>query len=122
MRDTLIARGLVAARDTALYTITDSCETAAAVIERFYSNYHSIRFVGDTLVIRMQNGPTREQLDALNERFGHLVAKGTIDVVEPFKTERRDDDHVDLDRIAFNFSKRGYSELISMIDVINDYV
>ena len=110
VRDTLIARGLVAARDT-----------AAAVIERFYSNYHSIRFVGDNLVIRMQTGPTPEQLATLNERFGHLVAKGTIDVVEPFKTERRDDDHVDLDRVAFNFSKRGYSELISMIDVINDY-
>ena len=117
VRDTLIARGLVAAHDTALYTITDSCDTAAAVIERFYSNYHSIRFVGDNLVIRMRQGPNDAQLADLNERFGHLVAKGTIEVVEPFKAERRDDDHVDLDRIAFNFSKRGYSELISMIDV-----
>ena len=57
VRDTLIARGLVAAHDTTLYTITDSCETAAEVIERFYSNYHSIRFVGNNLVIRMQQGP-----------------------------------------------------------------
>ena len=48
--------------------------------------------------------------------------RGSIEVVEPFKAERRDDDHVDLDRIAFNFSKRGYSELITMIDVINGYV
>ena len=62
VRDTLIARGLVAAHDTALYTITDSCETAAAVIERFYSNYHSIRFVGDNLVIRMRRARTHEQL------------------------------------------------------------
>ena len=70
----------------------------------------------------MSQGPNPEQLADLNERFGHLVAKGTIEVVEPFKAERRDDDHVDLDRIAFNFSKRGYSELITMIDVINGYV
>jgi uncharacterized protein (TIGR00730 family) len=122
VRDTLIARGLVAAHDTTLYTITDSCETAAAVIERFYANYHSIRFVGDNLVVRMSQGPNPEQLADLNERFGHLVAKGTIEVVEPFKAERRDDDHVGLDRIAFNFSKRGYSELITMIDVINGFV
>ena len=110
------------AHDTTLYTITDSCETAAAIIERFYANYHSIRFVGDNLVVRMGQGPDPEQLADLNERFGHLVAKGTIDVVEPFKAERRDDDHVSLDRIAFNFSKRGYSELIAMIDLINGYV
>jgi uncharacterized protein (TIGR00730 family) len=122
VRDTLIARGLVAAHDTALYTITDSCETAAWVIERFYANYHSIRFVGDLLVLRMRQGPNDAQLAELNERFGHLVAKGAIEVVEPFKAERRDDDHVDLDRIAFNFSKRGYSELISMIGVLNDYL
>ena len=43
-------------------------------------------------------------------------------MVEPFKAERRDDDHVDLARIAFNFSKRGYSELIAMIDVVNGYL
>ena len=121
VRDSLIARGLVAAHDTKLYTITESCDTAAAVIERFYSNYHSIRFVGDNLVIRMKTGPNAEQLVELNEQFGHLVAKGTIEVVEPFRAERRDDDHVDLARIAFDFSKRGYSELIAMIDVLNGY-
>ena len=121
VRDTLIARGLVAAHDTALYTITESCEAAAEVIERFYSNYHSIRFVGNTLVVRMQHGPTPSQLDDLNERFGHLATSGRIEVVEPFSVERRDDDHVDLARLAFNFSKRGFSELITMIDMINGF-
>jgi uncharacterized protein (TIGR00730 family) len=122
VRDTLIARGLVAAHDTALYTITESCDHAAAVIERFYANYHSIRFVGDQLVIRMRTGPSDVQLAELNVRFGHLAAAGTIERAEPFKVERRADDHIDLARISFNFSKRGYSELISLIHVINDYV
>ena len=91
------------------------------MIERFYSNYHSIRFVGDNLVIRMQHAPTDAQLDDLNERFGHLATSGRIERVEPFRVERRDDDHVDLARIAFNFSKRGFSELITMIDMINGF-
>ena len=103
VRDTLIARGLVAANDTTLYTITDSCETAAAVIERFYSNYDSIRFVGDNLVMRMHTGPDAGQLAELNERFGHLVAKGTIEVVEPFKVgaSRRRPRRPRPDRVQF---------------------
>jgi uncharacterized protein (TIGR00730 family) len=122
VRDTLVARGLVAAVDTSIYTITESCDEAAAVIERFYANYHSLRFVGDNLVIRIHKGPTTSQLAALNARFGHLAVGGSIRIVEPFKVEQRDDDHTDLDRISLKFSKRGYSELISMINEINDYV
>lgn len=92
------------------------------MIERFYANYHSIRFVGDTLVVRMRLGPSRTQLDELNTQFGHLASQGRITTAEPFKVERRDDDHVDLDRISFKFTNQGYSELVSLIGVINSYV
>ncbi len=122
VRDTLIARGLVTAHDTTLYTITESCDDAVSVIQRFYANYHSIRVVGDQLVVRMRVGPSSAELAELNARFGHLAATGSIARTEPFRVERRENDHVDLERISFNFSKRGYSELISLIHVINDYV
>jgi uncharacterized protein (TIGR00730 family) len=122
VREQLIARGLVSANDVDLYTITSDSDEAVRVIEDFYVNYDSIRFVGDHLVIRMRQGPTDEQLAELNERFGHLVSSGSIERVEPFKVERRDDDKVDLDRISCMFAKRGYSELVAMIRVLNGYV
>ena len=122
VREQLIARGLVSANDVDLYTITSSCEEAAQIIERFYANYDSIRYVGDQLVMRMRQGPDDRQLRELNDRFGHLLSNGRIERVGPFKVERRDDDRVDLDRIAFAFGKRGYSDLVAMIRVVNDYV
>jgi hypothetical protein len=122
VREQLIARGLVSAPDVELYTITNSCERAAQVIEDFYANYDSIRYVGDHLVLRMRQGPTDEQLADLNERFGRLVVRGSIERVEPFRIERRDDDKLGLDRVAFEFAKRGYSDLVAMIRVINGYV
>ena len=121
VREQLIARGLVSSNDVGLYTITNDCDEAARVIEEFYANYDSIRFVGDRLVIRMRQGPTDTQLAELNEQFGHLVSSGSIDRAEPFKIERRDDDKVDLDRISFVFAKRGYSDLVAMIRVLNTY-
>jgi uncharacterized protein (TIGR00730 family) len=122
VRDQLIGRGLVSANDIGLYTITSSCDEAARIIDGFYANYDSIRHVGNHLIVRMRQGPNDEQLAELNERFGHLVATGSIERAEPFKVERRDDDKIDLDRISLVFAKRGYSDLIEMIGVLNSYV
>jgi uncharacterized protein (TIGR00730 family) len=122
VREQLIRRGLVSATDIGLYTITSSCDEAARIIDGFYANYDSIRQVGNHLIVRMRQGPNDEQLAELNERFGHLVATGAIERAEPFKVERRDDDKVDLDRISLVFAKRGYSDLIEMIGVLNSYV
>jgi uncharacterized protein (TIGR00730 family) len=122
VREQLIARGLVSATDVDLYTITSSCDEAAEVIDGFYANYDSIRYVGDHLVVRMRQGPDDRQLAELNERFGHLVVSGSIERAEPFRIERRDGDKLELDRISFVFAKRGYSELVAMIRVLNGYV
>ena len=121
VRAQLIGRGLVSPDDTGLYSITDSCAEAVRVIEHFYSNYHSIRFVGDRLVVRMHRGPTADQLADLAERYSHLCASGVIERTTASRAEQRDDDHVSLDRIAFDFTKHGYAELIAMIGAINDW-
>lgn len=122
VQEQLVSRGLVSPHDVALYKITDSCDEAVAEITGFYANYHSIRNVGDDLIVRMRRGPDDAQLADLNERFGHLVREGKIRRTEPFGVERRQDDHVDLDRIVMHFNQRGYAELRGLIDEINTYV
>ncbi len=117
----LISRGFVSPRDTGLYFITDSCEEAVAEIRRFYSNYDSLRYVGDDLIIRLRQAPDDDQLANLEERFGHLVARGTIRRVEPYDVERETNDHLEFERIAFEFAKHGYSDLRAMIDVLNGF-
>ena len=119
VRDQLVPRGLVSPSDTALYKVTDSCDVAVDEIVRFYANYHSIRSVGDDLVVRMHRSPDDGQLADLNERFAHLVKSGTIRRTDPYSVERRQDDHVDLARIAFAFDRHGYAELRGLIDAIN---
>lgn len=122
VQDQLVTRGLVAANDTALYRITDSTDEAVDEITRFYANYHSIRTVGNDLIMRLRKGPTDEQLAGLNERYRHLVQDGEIRRTEPYGIERRQDDHVDLDRIVMRFNQRGYAELRALIDEVNSYI
>jgi uncharacterized protein (TIGR00730 family) len=118
----LVERGLVAESDRSLYLVTDSCEAAVAEIDRFYANYHSIRYVGDFLILRLQHEPTAEQLAELNARFGYLVARGSIERTGPLDIERRHGDHVELPRIRFAFAKHRYGDLRALIDLVNNWI
>jgi len=122
VRDRLVSAGFVAAADRSLYRVTDSCDAAAAEIDRFYANYHSIRYVGDNLVLRLRHVPTDADLDGLNVRFGHLVARGRIERAKPFDIERRHDDHVELPRIRFVFRGHRSGDLRALIDAVNELV
>ena len=50
-----------------------------AEIRGFWRNYHSIRWVGDRLVVRLRAEPTDDELAALNEEYGDLLVEGKID-------------------------------------------
>ena len=51
--------------------------------------------------------------------LAHLLASGSIERIEPTRAERRDDDHLDLDRIALDFDTHGYGDLVGLIGQIN---
>jgi hypothetical protein len=122
VREQLVARGLVSSADRHLYLITDSVDVAVAEITGFYRNFHSMRYVGDTLVIRLQQAPTDAQLGLLNAQFQHLCDHCTIGRATPYPPEVRDRDNLELHRISFTFGKHGYGDLRDLIDLCNTFV
>jgi uncharacterized protein (TIGR00730 family) len=118
----LVERGLVSPADTELYLVTDDCQAAADEVIGFYRNYDSIRYVGRLTVMRLKQGPTQAQLAALNERFGHLCTNGRILVAPPFEPERKENDKLDLERIAFTFARHSYGDMRDLIDAVNSFV
>lgn len=118
----LVSRGLVSKPDLNLFFVTDDVAAATAEITRFYANYDSIRFVGDTLVVRLRTAPDDEQLKALEERFGHLVAGGGhMARIDPLPEEIDDDDALERERIAFPFARSGFGELRALLDALNSF-
>src|SRR5436305_6983128 len=79
VRDEFVSRGLVSADDEHLYFITDDVDTASEEIRGFYRNYHSIRYVGQTLVMRMQRAPTSDQLAMLNAELDDICVDGNVE-------------------------------------------
>lgn len=117
--DEVLDRHLISPNDKDLYLITDSAEHATAEILEFYRNYHSRRFVGKQLVMRLQNRPTEQELAELNDEFGYFLTEGTIHSVEPFPVEVSGNDQLDKPRIAFAFDNMHHGGLRQLINRIN---
>ena len=112
---------MIAEDNLHLYQITDDTDQAVKWITRFYRNYHSMRFVKDLLVIRLNHAPSHSALQALNEDFADIIAGEKIHAIEATPEEREDRDAVQLARIAFGFNRRDYGRLRKMFDVLNGY-
>ena len=121
IREHLLRNQLIDEDDLHLYQITDDTDQAVKWITRFYRNYHSMRFVRDLLVIRLNHAPSQSAIDGLNEDFSDIVMGEKIGVTGPTPEEREDLDAVDQPRIAFGFNRRDYGRLRQMIDVLNGH-
>jgi hypothetical protein len=117
----LIPLEMIHRDDTALFMITSSIDASINEITHFYSNYHSLRFVGDILVIRHRHELMPDQLENLVTDFADITLDGIIRKATPLPPERTDNDNLDMERIALKFDKSSYGRLRMMIDRINSF-
>jgi len=119
VREHLLRDELISPDDLHLYQITDDTDQAVKIITRFYRNFHSSRFVKDLFVIRLDHAPTDSAIKAMNEDFADIIVGPEIQRIEPTAEELADNDHVELQRIAFGFNRRDYGRLRKLIDQLN---
>ena len=119
IKQTLLPRKLVSPQDLALYRICSSVDDAVSEITNFYSNYHSMRFVGKRLVLRLNKQVSDQELLELNGEFADICVDSRIEKIETTKVEIDDSDNVDLPRLAFHFARRDFGRLRQLIDAIN---
>ena len=114
----LVKTGLVSPDDPSLYTITDNLEVACNAITGFYRIYHSSRYVGDKLVIRLQEDLSDAQVELLNTQFRDILLTGEIVKSQALPQEEQDETS-NLPRLVLNFNQRDLGRLYQMIGVIN---
>ncbi|MDA8290968.1 MAG: TIGR00730 family Rossman fold protein [Actinomycetota bacterium] len=115
-------RGLADPLDAALYTITADVDTAIGELLGFHRNYHSLRYVGTTLVVRLAHAPSDEELTMLSAAFADICSPRGIWRTGPLPPERATDDHVGLPRIALEFDRVHNGRLRQLIDALNALV
>jgi uncharacterized protein (TIGR00730 family) len=116
---TMVPAGVISPDDLERVLITDSVDHAVEEILGFWRNYHSLRWVGDRLILRMQVAPSDSELEELNERFGGVVSNGPISRTQPHEHEVRGNDHLDLPRLVLTPEQRHIGSLHHLIRAIN---
>lgn len=116
----LLKRGMISPEDLSLYRVTSSVEEACTEIETFYRRFHSMRYVKDRLVVRLEADISQNELDLLNDEFGDLLKSGKIEKTAALPQET-DTTIFHLPRLKFHFRRRAFGRLRQFIDRLNSF-
>ncbi len=116
----LLNRGLIGPDDLHLYKITSDVDEAVHELKHFYKNYHSIRYVRDDLVMRLQHAPNDQQLSQIQKQFSDLLTAGTFRVSPALPVEQDEPTLATLPRLIFRFNRRDHGRLRLLINFLND--
>jgi uncharacterized protein (TIGR00730 family) len=118
MNRNLLGEHWISPEDVSFYYFAPNPEDAVQHILKFYSRYHSSRYVNDTLVIRMLTPLTEKQVELLNQQFKSIVARGNMSLSGPLIGET---DHLELPRLIFTHTRNEFGKLRQLIDAINNF-
>lgn len=122
VKQSLLVRGFISGEDFSLFIITRSEQEAFEVIETFYRTYHSLRFIENRLIIRLNKKISESQIATLTEEFPELICEGDeIRCCGQFPEEIDEPDLASLPRITMLFDHHHYGLLIAFINRINTF-
>lgn len=116
----LLDLGLISPSDFHLFRIVYSAEEAVREILKFYSVFHSYRWVRQKMVIRIERRLTQNALDALNAKFQGILVNGKIEQTSALPEEKEDHHLVRHPRLVLVPAKKDFGLLRLLIDEINN--
>jgi uncharacterized protein (TIGR00730 family) len=115
----LLKNRLISPEDLSLFKLTDDYQVAVEEVLRFFRVYHSMRYVKQKLVFRLNEPLHQLKLDQINAEFGDLLSDGAYEQGEALSGEKDEPDLAHLPRLYFTFSRRSFGRLRQLIDAIN---
>ena len=111
---------MISPNDFALFKVTDSIDEAVEEIVHFYSVFHSYRYVGDKIVIRMTARPTAGAVSRLGKEFEDIVKSGSIRLDRALEAEADEPELGSLPRLVFRHRRRDFGRLRMFINAVNN--
>jgi predicted Rossmann-fold nucleotide-binding protein len=115
----LVKGGMVSPSDRSIFRVVRSAESAADTILRFYAVYHSLRYVGERVVLRLQRPIGERDVSRLTKDFRDIIVSGPIVQGLALPEEADEPELAHLSRLIFRFNRRDYGRLVEMINAIN---
>ncbi len=120
LRTQLLEEGLISPDDFSLFSIAETVDQAEKMVLKFYQNFHSYRWVGQELVIRLQRQLTSDAVHDLNKRFSDLFENGSLRMSQALKQEQNEAELINLPRLVAGSHRRNFGRLRQLLDAINE--
>ena len=111
--------GFVSSEDFHFFKIVHDADQAVQEILRFYSTYHSARWVGGRMVIRISRRLSDKAIADLNEDFADVVRQGQIVQGSALRPEKNEPEIWDLPRLILTPHRQSFGRFRQLIDAIN---
>lgn len=120
LADYLLKLGLVSPDDFHFFRIAHDIDDAVAEIQNFYRNYHSYRWVGPRMVLRLKQRLTGAALAGLNEGFSDILDSCEIQQSDALPEEKNEPDLAALPRLVLTPHRRNFGRFRKLIDAVNE--
>jgi hypothetical protein len=108
---------MVSPDDVGLFRAVDSVDAAVAEIEGFYRVFHSHRYLGESLVLRLRRALPPAVVAEISLRFSDILKGPAEQVAQALDGERGE--FQDLPRLVLPFNRSGFARLRALIDFVN---
>lgn len=115
----LLGNGMIDEADLSLFFVTDHAEEAVSEILKFYRRYHSMRYVWDQLVIRMNSPVPPSLVTEIEGQFADILLSKSIEQrLGPLPEEQGL--FPDKARLVMHFDRKSNGRLRMLINRINE--
>jgi hypothetical protein len=115
----LLRRQLISPEDLSLFRVTDDVEEAVEEILGFYRVFHSMRYVGKELVIRLSRPLPQNALARIRRDFSDILASGSFRLGASLPGEENEPRLAGLPRLIFRFNRKHFGRLRMLVDFLN---
>lgn len=110
---------LVCRDDFSFFKIAHNVDEAVQEILQFYKIYHSARWVGEQLVIRICHPLSKSAVADLNKNFADLIREGSIIQGNALRQEKNEPEIWELPRLILIPHRNNFGRFRQLIDAIN---
>ena len=114
----LLHGGMIGEEDMNLFKITDDVDAAVEEITGFYRRFHSMRYVGPRLVLRLLTPLPAQAVVRLNDTYRGILTDGRIEQC-PGPVEGEDNEFPEMPRLCLQFNRRNVGTLRLMVNDVN---
>lgn len=111
--------GFISPPDFSFFKIMPGVDEAVAEILQFYKVYHSFRWVGEDMVIRIAQRLAPNAIVDLNKQFADLLRQGEIVQGTALRQEKNEPELWQLPRLILTPHRRNFGRFRQLIDAIN---